>query len=112
MTRNMFASAAFAALLGAGALAANVTPAAAAYLSHRCDANGCWTVRCDDDGDYCRRVWDHDNYWRRHYAPSSYYRSNGYYMGNRWHDYDRDNYRRHWVCDEDGDRCHWSYRSY
>jgi hypothetical protein len=104
MTRNIFASAAFAALLGAGALAANTTPAAAAYLSHRCDANGCWTVRCDDDGDYCRRVC--------HYAPSSYYRGNGFYIGNSWHSYDRDNYRRHWVCDPDGDDCHWSYRSY
>lgn len=113
MTRNLFASAAFAALLSAGAWAAMASPASAAYMDHRCNADGCWTVRCSDDGAYCRRVWERDNYADRHYStPSSYYRSHGYYDGNRWVPYDRDNYRRHWTCDALGGDCHWVYRSY
>ena len=102
MTRNMIASAAFVALLGASAFAASP---ASAQVEHRCDANGCWTVNCDEDG-YCPRVWRGD---RHYYSSSSYYRGNGYYDGNQWVPYDRQNYRRHWVCDAWGGDCHYSY---
>jgi hypothetical protein len=30
---------------------------------------------------------------------------NGYYRNHDSDDYDRDH--RHWVCDSDGDNCHW-----
>ncbi|HWA30574.1 MAG TPA: hypothetical protein VG867_05735 [Rhizomicrobium sp.] len=110
MTRNTIASAAVAALLGAGAFAASTSPAAA-YDTQRCDAYGCWTDHCEWDSG-CHRI--PGSYYERHryYSPSGYYRSNGYYDGNRWVPYRRDNYHRRWVCDVDGDDCHYVYESF
>ncbi|MDE2183679.1 MAG: hypothetical protein KGJ78_11730 [Alphaproteobacteria bacterium] len=52
---------------------------------------GCASGYYDRDGNY-------------HYYHGGYYDRDGYY--NR-HDSDRD---RRWVCDADGDDCHWEYR--
>ena len=94
---------AVAGLFGLGMVAATATPALAHYSYTRCDNDGdtCWRVVCDNDGDDCRRVstWHAGyNYDRRYQWNRGYY-NNSYYGG-------RD---RHWVCDSDGDRCHWSY---
>lgn len=52
----------------------------------RCDVDGgrCVTLTCDQDGDNC---------WRESkYANTEYYRHDG-----------------RWVCDTDGNRCHYEY---
>lgn len=84
----------FAGIGGVALAAATATVASAHYTYTQCDRDGdrCWRVRCDNDGDECRRV---DNYYR----GSSYYSHRPYYH----------NYNRQWVCDRDGDDCHWSY---
>jgi hypothetical protein len=100
-------------LIGAGASLALAGSASAQTIEHRCNADGCWNVACYDDGS-CRRVWDEDQYDRRHYSTTtSYdgYRANGRYIGNTWVPYDQ-NHRRAWLCDTDGDNCHWGYESY
>jgi hypothetical protein len=91
---------ALAGLFGAGLFVATATPALAYRSYTQCDNDGdrCWRVVCDNDGDDCRRE------------------QINYYDYNRRYDWNRDRYYRgyernyrHWVCDEDGDRCHWSY---
>lgn len=90
---NTVKSAALASALGLIGLAATATTASAHYTTTRCYGDRCEVLRCDYDGDGC-------------YTVSSYYRSYGYRR-----DYD-DGYRRaHWVCDDDGDDCHWVYGS-
>lgn len=86
---NGLKTATLAALLGLGGLMATAPGAAAHYTTTRCDGDGdhCWRVRCDDDGDDCVRV-------------RSYY-------GDRYRTYDRP--RARWVCEDDGDGCHWVY---
>ena len=52
--------------------------------------------RCDADGDHCVRVTcdrDGDNCWRQ----SEYYKNKIY------------RHRGRWVCDSEGDRCHYEY---
>lgn len=87
---NGWKMAVLAALVSAGGLAASSTAASAHYVTTRCDEDGdhCWVMRCDDDGDDCVRIrsYDRDSYYRQNYRP-----------------------RPRWVCDGDGDRCHWVY---
>lgn len=87
---NGWKMAALAAVASLGWLAAGSSAALADYTTTRCDADGdhCWVMRCEDDGDDCVRI--------RSYDRDSYYRG-----------YDRP--RARWVCDGDGDRCHWVY---
>ena len=76
---------ALALLAGAGALTACGTDEP--YIATRCNASGdhCWQVRCDDEGDNC--------------YPVSYSTPGAVYNPGR----------RHWVCDEDREDCHWVY---
>lgn len=59
-------------------------------------------TQCDRDSDRCWRVhtgfYDYDRDYHRY--NSSYYYGGNYYSGRRW------------VCDTDGDDCHWSYYGY
>jgi hypothetical protein len=81
---NLLKGAAVASLLGFGALGATVTPASADTIETRCNGFGdCYRVRCDDFHDDCVRV--------------GYYSSSYSHAGRRW------------VCDADGDDCHWAY---
>lgn len=98
-------TAAFTGLVALGFVAA--APAYAHYSYTRCDRDGdsCRRVVCDNDGDDCRSYMMHSNYyggwrngWRRSYDRDRRY-DRGYY---------RSGYRR-WVCDWDGDDCHWTY---
>jgi hypothetical protein len=83
---NLLKSAAVAGLLAFGATGAAVTPASADTFETHCNSFGdCYRMRCNDWHEDCVRV--------------GYYRS----------DYDND--RRRWVCDSDGDDCHWQYDS-
>ncbi len=83
-TSNLLKSAAVAGLLAFGVTGAAVTPASADTIETRCNSFGdCYRMRCNDWHEDCVRM--------------GYYRS----------DYDRD--RRRWVCDADGDDCHWQY---
>lgn len=96
---------ALAGLFGLGFVIAATSPALAHRAYTRCDSDGdrCVRVVCDDDGDDCRTYRMNTNYYDR-------YRYNNYYNGN--YDRDRGYYNsgyRHWVCDSDGDRCHWTY---
>ena len=60
-------------------------PASADTIETRCSGYGdCYRVRCDDYHEDCVRMG---------YYNSGYY-NNGY---------------RRWVCDADGDDCHWVY---
>jgi hypothetical protein len=44
--------------------------------------------------------WDGDNCWREPiYSSRDRDYDSGYYGGGE----------RHWVCDADGDNCHWAY---
>ena len=82
---NLLKGAAVAGLLGLGALGASTVPAAADTIETRCSGFGdCYRVRCDDYHEDCVRIG---------YYSSGYY-NNGY---------------RRWVCDSDGDNCHWAY---
>ena len=98
--KHVLKTTALAGLLGLGAVVA-ATGSASAYTTTRCDGDSCRVVRCDDDGDYCRTVsfYDRDSYRRHYYTGSSYWRGGDYYY----------RHNRHWVCDEDGDDCRWSY---
>ncbi|HWU26921.1 MAG TPA: hypothetical protein VN154_11025 [Rhizomicrobium sp.] len=63
---------------------------------------------CDSDGDNCVRVhcdWNGGNCWREplYRNRDFYYRYDYYNRG----DYGGMAYDRHWVCDGDGDNCHW-----
>ena len=85
---NLLKGAAVAGLLGLGALGASAVPASADTIETRCSGYGdCYRVRCDDFHEDCVRIG---------YYNSGYY--NGYY-----------NNGRRWVCDADGDDCHWVY---
>ena len=69
-TSTKIGLAAAAVALGVTAFAA--TPAAASYVSERCNSYGCFHVRCDNDGDNCRRVssyYDSDYVAPREYVP-------------------------------------------
>jgi hypothetical protein len=97
---------ALAGLFGLGLIAAS-SPALADRVYTRCDSDGdrCYRVVCDNDGDECQRYRiNTSNY-------NNYYRYNRYYDNDRYNSnyYNRNNYGRRWVCDSDGDRCHWSY---
>ncbi len=102
-------TAAVAGLFGLGFVLAASGPALAhrAYTQCNRDGDHCWRVVCDNDGDDCstyRLNADYYGYgchrWNRHYYRDG---ERDHYRG-----YDRSGYR-HWVCDRDGDRCHWSY---
>lgn len=83
-TANLLKGVAAAGLLTLGALGASATPASADSIETRCNGFGdCYRVRCDDWHQDCVRI--------------GYYRSD-YYGSNR-----------RWVCDADGDDCHWAY---
>ena len=99
-------------LIGIGAGLALTGSASAQTVQRHCSAYGCWRVDCFSAGS-CRRVWDENRYYRRHYSETAYdvRRANGHYDGNRWIEHNQD-HRRSWVCDEDGDSCHWVYQSY
>jgi hypothetical protein len=80
---NIMKSAAVAGLVGLGFAGASATPASADTFETRCTSYGdCYRVRCDDF---------HDNCYRTGYYGSDYSGS------------------RRWVCDEEGDNCHWAY---
>lgn len=71
-------------VLSVGLMSASAIPASADTIQTRCNSFGdCYRVRCDD--------------WNRDCVRIGYYNSD-YYRGNR-----------RWVCDYDGDNCHWSY---
>lgn len=89
---NTVKSLALASALGLAGLAATATTASAHYTTTRCYGDRCEVLRCDYDGDGC-------------YTVNSYYRDEGYRGGGYYGGYNR----AHWVCDEDGDDCHWSY---
>ena len=114
---HVLQSAAVAGLMGLGILGGSTTPALADYVRTQCDRDGdyCWRVWCDWDGDDCHRVAG-SGYRRYGYNRSYYGGYNGY--GDYYHRYNYNNYYgnsysgRRWVCDRDGDNCHWSYNSY
>lgn len=84
---NLLKGAAAAGLLALGAIGASAVPASADTIETRCSGYGdCYRVRCDD--------------WHQDCVRMGYYRS----------DYDRPG--RRWVCDADGDNCHWAYSDY
>ncbi|MBV9330766.1 MAG: hypothetical protein JOZ55_04360 [Alphaproteobacteria bacterium] len=76
-------SAAVTGVLAVGLMGASALPASADSIQTRCNYGECYRVRCDDWGRDCVRM--------------GYYNSD-YYRG-----------RRHWVCDYDGEGCHWAY---
>lgn len=96
MFTNTLKIAAGAGLLALG-LAASATPAQA-YTMQRCNDDGCYRVRCDDDGDNCVRI-------------SSYYGSSYYVRRSYQPIYDRPYYHvdSRYLCDADGDDCHWTH---
>jgi hypothetical protein len=104
---NSLKTAALAGLFGVGLIAAS-SPALADRVYTRCDRDGdrCWRVVCDNDGDQCQRYRINNGYYN-----NNYYRYNRYY-DNDYNNYYNNNYGRRWVCDSDGDRCHWSYDRY
>jgi hypothetical protein len=98
---NTLKRTALAGVLGVAAVV-GVAGAASARDYTRCDADGgrCYRVHCDWDGDNCYRESSYNNYYNRDYYhryDRGYY--GGYYGG--YHD-------RRYVCDSDGDRCHWT----
>lgn len=97
--------------MGLGALSISTTPALADQVRTQCDREGdfCWRVACDWDGD-CHRI-PGSGYHRAGYFNRGYYGGNGYY-GHYRNDYYRNDYGnngRRWVCDRDGNDCHWTY---
>jgi hypothetical protein len=105
MKPRLSSAAKTAAIVGAltlAGLAGSVTAASAHYTTTRCYGDQCRVVRCDNDGDNCYTI---RAYYRGGYDRDRYYNS-GYYDDHRY--WDRG---RRWVCDRDGDDCHWSYRS-
>jgi hypothetical protein len=82
---NLLKGAALAGLLGLGGLGATAIPASADTIETRCNGFGdCYRVRCDD--------W-HQDCVRMGYERSEYYYNSG----------------RRWICDADGEDCHWAY---
>ncbi len=83
-TANLLKSAAVAGVLTLGGIAASAVPASADTIETRCNGYGdCYRVRCDD--------------WHNDCVRMGYYRSDYYHRDRRW------------VCDADGDDCHWAY---
>lgn len=62
-------------------------------------AAGCGPAYCD--GYECRGSGYYNYHYNRYSDP---YRNNSYYYYHQ-----RDYSGRQWVCDADGDDCHWSY---
>jgi hypothetical protein len=90
--------AALASILGVAAVVGGAKIASAETYT-RCSADGdCVREHCDAFGNDC---------WREHV----YYRD--YRDRDAYHPYFRGYYGgygdRHWVCDADGDDCHWVY---
>jgi len=80
---NLLKGAAVAGLLGLGAIGATAVPASADTIETRCNGFGdCYRVRCDDWHEDCVRI----GYERSYYSSG-----------------------RRWVCDADGDNCHYAY---
>ncbi len=94
-------TAALAGLFSLGIMATS-TAARADQVRVYCDRDGdtCTRVVCEDDGDDCKRTTfqNPNRYNRRNYWNNGY--RNGY--GGAYRPYG------HWVCDSDGDRCHWA----
>lgn len=77
-----------AAVIGLAA-AATTAPARADTIRTNCVGDSCIRVQCDDWGDNCVRIASYyrgDAYDRRDYTP----------------------YQTRYVCDADGDDCHWA----
>jgi hypothetical protein len=107
--------AALAGLFGLGVLVAMASPALASRVYTQCarDGGSCWRVICDNDGDDCSRYRINTS-WSAPYRDRDTYSGYRYDRGRYNHDqYNRSRYfndgYRHWVCDRDGDDCHWSY---
>jgi hypothetical protein len=100
---------ALAGLFGLGFLAAS--PALAHRVYTRCDSDGdrCYRVVCDDDGDDCRRTSSYNGYYNNGYYNNGYRSYYNSYNSDRYNRYYNNYGYRRWVCDSDGDRCHWSY---
>lgn len=75
-------SAAVAALLGVGLAGAGATSASAEIIKTRCFGDDCYRVRCNDWGFDCVNI----GYRDRDFRP----------------------YRSRYVCDADGEYCHWT----
>ena len=103
-------SAAASGVLTLGLLAASASPASA-YTRTKCDSDGdyCWRVSCTYYDD-CHPI-DGSGYYRNDYYRRYHRYSGGYggYYGGYHSGYDRYHSDRRYVCDRDGDDCHWSY---
>lgn len=93
---------AVAGIAGAAALLGSVSTASARTFT-RCDGDHCVRVHCDWNGDNC---WREASYYRSDYHD--YDRDRGYY-GGYYGGYGDYSAHRRWVCDTDGDDCHWQY---
>jgi hypothetical protein len=101
---NALKTVAFAGLLGTGLMLAGTTSASADYVKTGCNGDGyCRTVQCDNDRDNCVVTRE---FYRR--PGVDYDRS--YYSNSRYYDYrEPAPYpMRHYVCDSDGEYCHWT----
>jgi hypothetical protein len=84
-----------AAAMALGVTAFTVTPAAASYVSERCDSYGCFHVRCDNDGDNCSRI---SSYYESEYVvPREYVPDEPYYHSTA-----------RYLCSSDGEDCRWT----
>ena len=81
---NSLKTAAVLAVLGGGAMIAGAMPASADSYRSDCMGNDCVRLQCDDWGNDCVRV-GYFHRSERAYAP----------------------YHARYVCDADGDDCHW-----
>jgi len=81
-----------AALLGAGLAAAGATSASADTFRTRCFGDDCYQQRCDDFGFDCVNI---------AYQGHGYRPEDGPYYGDP-------PVQSRWVCDADGDNCHWA----
>ncbi len=79
---NALKTAAVAALLGVGLMGAGVAPASADTVRTQCYGGDCYRVRCNDFGYDCVNI----GYEEPAYRP----------------------FHSRWVCDADGDNCHWA----
>ncbi len=76
-----------AALIGLGAAGAASVPARAEVIRNNCVGDDCVRLRCNDWGDDCVRI----GFYRRGEFGDVYVR-----------------YRSRYVCDDDGEFCHWT----
>lgn len=79
-------TAAVAALLGVGLAGAGATSASAEIIKTQCFGDDCYRVRCDDWGFDCVRTGYIDRDYDRGYRA----------------------YRSRYICDADGEYCHWT----